>query len=220
MDPYADAFVTSRSSVLQLIGDLSVLQSEQMSPLTPEWRVRDVVAHLCGVSEDVMAGNFPTGDVNVWANNQVQRRFNTPLAEIADTWANSGIETNMDHHFGQMVFDQISHEFDIRYALEVPGDTTSAAVTLAAKFAVKTLSGDRPVSVNYDGHTVHFEGTGEPIELRASSFDVLRALTGRRSWSQVSSLDWSGDLDYVRDTVFGRGVFQPATFDVVESSVL
>ena len=217
MDPFAQAFVDSRTAVLELIATVPSEQFEQPSPLTPQWSVRDVVAHLCGVNEDVLAGNLPSGDVNEWANAQVQRRRDVALDEIASTWASSGIENVITHHFGQIIFDQISHEFDIRYALQRPGDPHSAGVTLAARFAANTLEGARPVEVNYDSDVVRFEGTGEPITLNASAFEVLRALTGRRSWNQVAALTWSGDLQYVRATVFGRGVFAPTSFDVFES---
>lgn len=57
--------------------------------------------------------NLLTGDVNDWSCAQIERRFDVSLAAIAETWASSGTKANMNDHFAQMVFDQISDEFDI-----------------------------------------------------------------------------------------------------------
>jgi uncharacterized protein (TIGR03083 family) len=216
MDPYAAAFVRSRSAVNELIESSSPEAFEQISPLTPEWRVRDVVAHLCGVSEDVLAGNLPTGNVTAWADAQVARHLDDSLEEIRATWLASGIENIMNELFAQMIFDQISHEFDIRYALGRPGDTSSDAVQMAARFAAGTLRATRPVRVEFNGEVLEHEGHGDAISVRCTSFELLRSLTGRRSWSQISTLDWSGDLQYVRELVHSSGIFRPTSFDVVE----
>jgi hypothetical protein len=55
----------------------------------------------------------------------------------------------------------------------------------------------------------------DEILLETTSFEGLRALTGRRSLGQVQALDWTGDpAQYL--PAFTWGPFRPAESDLVE----
>ena len=200
-----------------MVRNASAEQLLSVSPLTPAWRVRDVLGHLCGVSEDIVAGNFPGRDLNAWAAAQVERVHDVGIEEILQRWTSTGIEENFSEAFGQMLFDQVSHEFDIRYALNVRGETTSERVRLASRFAANLLRGPRRTTI-YAGNDVYeFDGDEPALTLTCTPFALLRSTTGRRSWDQVCALEWHGDLAYVKAQLFGAGFFSPTSFDVKES---
>jgi hypothetical protein len=56
-------------------------------------------------------------------------------------------------------------------------------------------------------------GDGDPVVLRASDFEIARALLGRRTPAQVAALDWDGDPGPLPDRFH---VFGPAVDAVVE----
>jgi len=71
MNEYAKAFAASRDAVCEVVSSVPAPEWERTSPLTPLWKVREVLAHLVGVSRDVSARNLPRGDINEWAQRQV-----------------------------------------------------------------------------------------------------------------------------------------------------
>lgn len=219
MDPYAEAFVASRSAVTTLARSLPEESWNANSPLTPSWRVRDVLAHLVGVSEDIMSGRFPGDDMDAWTADHVERARGDSVADLAARWDSTGIEEGFNEMFAQMLFDQISHEYDIRYALGVLGDHDTPGIRLTLTFAKRMMRGQRASTLFLDDEVYVACGSdenAEEITLRATHFEYLRAATGRRSEDQVLAMDWTGDVSYVRQQLFGHGFFTPAAFDVVE----
>ena len=63
----------------------------ELTPLCPEWRIRDVVGHLVGISQDIAAGNFP-GDLDEWAAAQVERNHDADLATLLEEWPTYELE--------------------------------------------------------------------------------------------------------------------------------
>lgn len=219
MDPYAEAFVASRSAVATLARSLPEESWNANSPLTPNWRVRDVLAHLVGVSEDIMSGRFPGDDMEEWTADHVERARGDSVADLAARWKGTGIEAGFNEMFAQMLFDQISHEYDIRYALGVLGDHDTPGVRLTLTFAKRIMRGTRACTLFLDDEVYVARGSDEStdeITLRTTHFEYLRAVTGRRSEDQVFAMDWTGDVPYVRQQLFGNGFFTPSAFDVVE----
>lgn len=143
----------------------------------------------------------------------------------------------------QWVLDGASHEHDIRGALGAPGARDSAAIAMALEFmlgglgASIVLRGLPPLEVRADGVSWVVGGEGEtdtqavvmgadpPLNtvgaeaaeatVEASSFELFRALTGRRSADQVRKFIWTGDAEAYLPA-FEFGPFKTATADVVE----
>lgn len=219
MDPYAEAFVASRSAVTALARSLPEETWNATSPLTPNWRVRDVLAHLVGVSEDILSGRFPGDDMDAWTADHVARSLGDSVIDLAARWESTGIEAGFNEMFAQMLFDQISHEYDIRYALGVLGEHDTPGIRLTLTFAKRIMRGERACTLVLDGETYVARGRDEGAEgitLRATHFEYLRAATGRRSEAQVRAMDWTGDVSYVCEQLFGSGFFTPSNFDVHE----
>jgi hypothetical protein len=55
-------------------------------PATPEWRVKDVVAHLAGVCADILAGRLEGIATDPWTAAQVGPRRDTSLGDLIEEW--------------------------------------------------------------------------------------------------------------------------------------
>lgn len=53
----------------------------------PEWRVRDVLAHLAGATADIASGNLADVASDEWTGAQVDARRDVPIDEVLDEWA-------------------------------------------------------------------------------------------------------------------------------------
>jgi hypothetical protein len=105
---------------------------------------------------------------------------------------------------GQLVFDTLTHEHDIRGALGEPGSRTAdLAYQVALGFA--TTMGDQFIrqaglpALRLSTPTIGTVQLGDPdtapgqLALNISDFEALRAFGGRRSIRQLLALPWRGD---------------------------
>lgn len=192
-----------RERVSTLIREASPEQLDAIAPATPEWRVHDVLAHVVGVTTDIIESRLDGVATDAWTQAQVDRRRSTPTVELIDEWAaNAPTVEPMIPSFGttagQMVADAVTHEHDIRHALGRTGARDSDAVHAASAWLAQWmgashLGADRgALRIDTDLWT-HTWGGGEPTTvLRTSAFELLRAATGRRSADQIDALDWDG----------------------------
>lgn len=99
------------------------------------------------------------------------------------------------------VNDLIHHEFDLRNAYgdlggrDLPDIHASAAGhvrSLRTLFGMRDLPTIRIESTDADdGWSI---GRDDPVAtLRATSFDLMRSIGGRRTREEIAALDWSGD---------------------------
>ena len=101
----------------------------------------------------------------------------------------------------QAVADIVSHEHDIRTALSIPDARDSDAVRIGLGFAATKLV----ESASEHGVALRLRSTegldlgpeSADVTLTASSFELLRAATGRRNVDQLREMDWDGDVDAV-----------------------
>jgi uncharacterized protein (TIGR03083 family) len=200
---YESAYRDLRLRVIVLLRDRPDEVLEQIAPATPQWRVRDIVAHLGGVCDDIAHGNMDGVATEPWTQTQVQKRREWSFDRVLDDWSEhaSVVEPMLNgigQPIGQMVFDAWTHEQDVRGALGEPGAREGAAVEIAWDWFVATngSAGARVATV------------------RASRYELLRAITGRRSRAQVRAFDVDGvALDGV---LFMSDFFTPASSDIVE----
>ena len=217
MNEFASAWLASRDRIIDAVSRTSPETLNTMSTLCPEWRLRDIVAHLVGISQDIAAGNFPK-DLDAWAGEQVRRNYDVPLRELIDEWPTLGFENAISSEFAIALYDQVTHECDLFHGLGHAAHVDQATLRLLGDFTLSRFgTGDNglTVSLHLDGDTLR-RGSGErELSLRSDYFSWLRASTGRRSRAQIDAMDWSGDRDAIG--VLFTGIFRPAEFDVVES---
>jgi uncharacterized protein (TIGR03083 family) len=174
------AYDELRTRVTDLMQGISAEQAQTVVPHCPQWTVKDCLAHMIGVPEDVINGQMDGVTTDAWTDRQVQRHAQDSVDDLLAIW-----ETNAPTFasilpripqpvLSQFMFDQTNHEHDIRAALKLPGGRDSVAVAVAEGFLRNTLSANAdPVIANLANHEVR-------------GFEFLRSLSGRRSKAQIS----------------------------------
>ena len=143
-------------------------------PACPEWTVTQLAAHVCGVCDDILAGNIAAAGTDPWTAEQVESYADTPLATILDRWDEVGatIEDLMPAFptlpASQVVFDTTTHEHDFRGALTEPGARDSDGIVAGLGFLLTAL--DRVV--------------------RAQDLPTLGVRAGDHAWKVGDSVMW------------------------------
>jgi len=207
----------TQARVVALVTQLDGQQVEAPVPACPGWHVRDVVAHLTAVSEDVLEGRLtgPPSDEQTAA--QVARFRDRPLSEVLARWDELGPQ------FGEAidgfavwpaVLDVATHEHDIRGAIGEPGARDSEVVRLGADRLLTWMQPPVALRVTVEDETFDLGPEGEAvIVLRTDRFEAFRWRMGRRSRAQLANLDWTGDPAPVLGHLV---VFGPAPADIDE----
>lgn len=223
-----DALVRGRAG----IADLAV-------PACPGWSIRQVVAHLAGVANDVVALNLEKKGTGPWADAQVARLGGHGIDDLLDLWRGSLDEVRANLAFAseagvcQLVFDTLTHEHDIRGALREPGSRAGDLAFKAALGFVTTM-GDQFIrtaqlpALWLSTPTIGSVQLGDPhtacghVALEVSDFEGLRSLGGRRSVGQLLALPWDGDptklMPLFTDVLpaFTNGGLRPPAEDLIE----
>ena len=194
----------------------------------PEWSVHDVVAHLAGVVADALAGNLDGVATDPWTAAQVEARRDRPVTEVLGEWDESaptfeGVLDAVGDPGRQAVLDIVTHEHDIRSALRAPGARDSDAVHIGLGFIgprfVEAAAQEHGLSVRIvadDVDGTSFGAADAPFTLTASPFELVRALTGRRSADQLRAMKWDGDCSDDMIGAFTYGPFTPAASPIEE----
>lgn len=198
-----------RRDLLAFVKRLAPEQLDTKVPATPEWRVRDVLAHVVAITADLNALRFPgeDDDSDAWTAGQVDARRGRSIDDLEREWEHESIRFDdglnlLGYEVGShFVGDLLQHSIDVRAALGEPRYAPEPALTAGLDFYVDSL--DQALREERGG-TLHIRwpdaeltvGTGEPAaSLEASAFDLFRAVGGRRSERQLRSFEWSGALD-------------------------
>jgi uncharacterized protein (TIGR03083 family) len=223
-DP-AHLYRLEREALLALLRSLSEEQLRRTVPATPAWSVHDVVAHVVGITADLNAQEFGSGDPDAWTAAQVATRSDRTVDELAAEWAHESAQFedglrafgyDMGSHF---LGDLLQHAQDVRSALDlerVPDDDSLAVALdhyLDTFHLALVAAGVGSVSVGLADDEWAL-GSGPVVAaLRTGRFEAFRCLGGRRSATQVRALDWTGDVEAVLPLVSPYGL--PAD-DVVD----
>ena len=223
-----DALVRGRAGIAELT-----------VPACPGWTIRQVVAHLAGVAQDIVSLNLEQKGTRPWADAQVDRMGGHSIDELLDLWGQSldTVAANLalasDAGVCQLVFDTLTHEHDIRGALGQPGSRAGDLAFKAALGFVTTM-GDQFIrqaelpALRLSTPTIGSVQLGDPhtarghVELGISDFETLRAFGGRRSIGQLLALPWLGNptglMPAFTDVLpaFTNDGLRPPTDDLIE----
>jgi uncharacterized protein (TIGR03083 family) len=184
--------------------------AELAVPACPGWSIRQVIAHLAGVAQDIVALNLEEKGTGAWADAQVARLGGYSIDDLLDLWRQSldAVSANLafasDAGVCQLVFDTLTHEHDIRGALKEPGSRAGDLAFKAASGFMTTM-GDQFIrqaelpALRLTTPTIGSVQLGDPrtarghVALSISDFEALRAFGGRRSIGQLLALPWDGD---------------------------
>lgn len=176
------AYLAVRQRVIDLVRSRPESDGDLVVPHCPAWTVRDLLAHLVGAPEDILAGRLEGVATDAWTQAQVDRHRGETLAQLADAWeATSGgfdavlpmIPSPVN---SQLVLDAVTHEHDLRHALGAPGARDDDAVTVAIGWAL------------HNAERVDSGLAARLLSFGLDGFDLLRVCSGRRSREQIAAL--------------------------------
>jgi uncharacterized protein (TIGR03083 family) len=223
-----DALVRARTGVAELA-----------VPACPAWTIRQMIAHLTGVAQDIVALNLDGKGTGPWAEAQVERLNEHSLDDLLDLWGRliQPVTATLERAPGgsvcQLVFDTLTHEHDLRGALDEPGSRTGDPAAAAA-IGFMTTMGDqfiRHAELPALRLTIPATGSvqlGDPdtapdhLALNTSDFEALRSFGGRRSIRQLLALPWQGDPTHLLPAfahqlpAFTNNGIRPPANDLVE----
>ena len=198
-----------RRELLDLVRPLAEDELATVVPATPAWTVKDVVAHLVGITSDLNALRFDAPDPDTWTARQVASRRAATVAELEAEWEHEAgrfeeglrlLGYELGSHY---VGDLLQHSQDVREALGWNDVDDDLALAVALDFYIDLFSsalddaavGSVTVTVADESWTA---GPGEVVAtVRADRLPLLRAFGGRASEAEVRRLGWSGDVDRV-----------------------
>jgi uncharacterized protein (TIGR03083 family) len=193
-------------------------------PATPSWRARDLVAHLAGVPDDVVNGRLDGVATDAWTQAQVDRRADMPVDAILDAWDADGAQVEAifaafpPDRLGQMLFDAMTHEHDLRHALGACGAQDTDLVAQSFGWVVRVGSEGRADALRLETEVGPIPvGAGDPVAtITLSRFEFLRAVSGRRSARQINAYDWHGAAARP-ELLLTAPIFTLATSDIDET---
>lgn len=231
IDPWT-LYTDTRDRLIALVRPLTAGQARQPVALTPGWTIADVVAHVCGLNADVAAGMREGLGTDERTAHQVETRAGQTVGEMCDEWLGHadamGQAISDNRYFGlRLAADLVVHLHDVQHTLGEPIDredeaTISGGRTYAARTPERLAeaTGVTMMIELSDGTTYGPSGdgaspSGSPgLVLRATPYDFLRSVTGRRSRAQVQAMDWSADPSPVLDHFSPYGPLRSIDADI------
>ncbi len=198
-----------RDLFLEQLEPLSTEQANTVVPLCPQWRVVDVVSHVCGLNADLVGGMRSGLGTEENTARQVAERADRTLADVAAEWRSYSerieeIYEEIPAMAVALVADLVMHIHDVQHALGMEIDREGPGVAQAAARYVEVLKAQVTerlgVEIDITLTDVDAAATGSAnLGLNATSFDFLRSIGTRRSRRQVEALGWTGDPTSVLD---------------------
>ena len=193
-----DAYSELRTRVADLMRSITNEQALSVVPHCPQWTVKDCLAHMIGVPEDVINGQMDGVASEAWTNRQVQRHAQDSVADLLAVWEiNASIFAKILPNIpqpviSQFMFDQTTHEHDIRRAVSQPGFRDTLAVAVAEGFIRNSLAQNSDPAI------------AELANHKLTGFEYLRSLSGRRSRAQIlrNGFDTKTIERFVKDSPF------------------
>jgi len=224
--PPADLHLVYRETRLRLLDlapTLSPTQLATMTPSCPAWSVKDVLAHLSGLAGDLTSGIKRAGAPEHTAR-QVATRSAWDVHEICDEWAVTGpaLEARIAAESSRLrapVIDIWTHEQDLANAAGIESGRNGAGLELAMSvaWAMKHKlrdAGLAPIRIVTDEVDWVIGDEDPAATVRTTSYELARAVLGRRSLDQIRAYEWSGDpAPYLAHFTY----FSPPEYPIIEA---
>lgn len=193
--PTHEAYREIRRGVVELLADRPG-EADLVVPACPEWTLRDLLAHLTG------SAALAIGRLSGWPAAGPASSADMGVPELAAAWDQLGgeVELLLSERAGRagnlLVTDAFTHELDLRYALGAPLPEDHPAFAgafevLANGFAAAVEAHNLPALRLSAGDTQWTVGDGEPAAtVTAHRYDLYRSLAGRRTYDQITAMDW------------------------------
>lgn len=181
-----DAYIAVRARVVELLDELDEVDGDRPVPACPGWTVRQLVAHIVGVPEDILAGRTDGVASDAWTQAQVDRHAGESLADLRRTLVDLAsvfdpllvlVPAPMNSQF---VMDAVTHEHDLREAVGRPGAQDSSAVEVALAWLLRFFR-------------LPAEASAQLAASGAPGFTVMRAMSGRMSVEAMNAAGLPGE---------------------------
>src|SRR4051812_45222698 len=193
MTDWAELYRTNIDAITSLAGGLSDDQLATRVPATPEWDVREVLAHLAGSPSDALSGRMDGAPGAAWTARHVGERAGHSseelIAEIRGVVED--VVASLDgNDRPALVWNVAVHHADLHEALGKPAPPEPMWQPVVE--AMMPSLGDAAAA---------FTGV--------SDYELFRAFFSRRSRSQISA--WGTGVG--QETIDGIGIFGPRDDD-------
>ena len=208
VDP-AELYEHERLAFVELLRSVPPSQLARPVAATPEWTVRDVLAHVVGITVDLNHEDFGQGDPAGWTRAQVERRRDATVDDLAAEWDREAplFETGLrlfGHDMGaHYLGDLLQHVLDVHTSLGTRATVDHEVLAVATDFYLRSVEETLvteeigAVEVQVDGESWRL-GDGDVVaSVAGTRFEIFRSLGGRRTIDEIRSLDWAGDVDRV-----------------------
>ncbi|TCN33448.1 uncharacterized protein (TIGR03083 family) [Kribbella orskensis] len=200
----ADLYAATRARVTKAAQALTADQLTTRVPACPDWTVHNLISHLAGVAGDFVTGNLDGAPRPPWTAVQVNARQDLPVDAILEEWAETGptleklIRSGSTTHplVCHPYVDAGTHEADLRGAIGTgrpPREIWLAALDWMLPDPRPSDEAPGTLSIITPDGTYQL-GSGEPsAEVHTETYELFRAIFGRRSPSQIESWQWPAD---------------------------
>jgi uncharacterized protein (TIGR03083 family) len=205
MGEYGSAYAESRERLVELMTSLSDEELSKPVPACPGWRTRDVLAHVVGIATDTLSGRIEGAGSEEYTSRQITERKENSVEEMASEWSEHApafeemLDTIHPAISGGIVADLVTHEQDARGALGAVGGREGDAFDLAlesqVRFFGRRIKEAKLPTLEVVAGSQRWVAGKEEVSgvVEADRFELLRALTGRRTHDQVRAFSWSVD---------------------------
>lgn len=212
MTNYADVYADTRAFLIENVRDLGDADASTTVPGSPEWSVKDTVAHVSGLVADLLNGRKPPLGTPEMTTRQVGERADRTIAEVCDEWAANAeairpLLTENELYGLGLTADLTVHCHDIAEAVpSVKSPPIAATLAGCERYApmLQERVGKRcgvALRVIVGDRTWEPTGDGTASNLAADPTDFLLSVTGRRTRAQVEAgLTFDGDATAILDT--------------------
>lgn len=205
MGEYGTGYAEARQRLVELMTSLSGDELATAVPACPGWRTRDVLAHVVGIATDTLSGRIEGAGSEEYTSRQISERKDNSIEEMVGEWNEHAaafeemLDTIHPAVSGGIVADLVTHEQDARGALGAVGGREGAASDLAldsqVRFFGRRIKEAKLPTLEVQAGSDRWVAGKEEVagSVEADRFELLRALTGRRTHDQVRAFAWSVD---------------------------
>jgi hypothetical protein len=208
---HGEIWLATRQRVRGLLAGRTPADMSRPVPAMPGLTVRDVLSGLAATGAAALDGDIRATYRNPGGGRAPDTRTDAELLSAWDAQA-AGIAALVrdDPLAGRLLIDLVTHEHDLRGALDCPGARADDAVAiavelLAGEFAARLRAVGAP-ALRLTCEQWGYETAQPPVRaiLVADRFELFRGFTGRRSAAEVRRWMWSDDpgpyLPYLSDS--------------------
>jgi uncharacterized protein (TIGR03083 family) len=201
---FTAGYRATKVRIVELVGALPADDWSRTVPACPDWTVRDLLAHMVGISAELSAGRYPTGELADWLAELVTSRRDATVDALLAEWTTAVDDAEpMYTPNGLLFVDLVVHEHDLRRAVDQPGARDSAQVTRVLPLVLASLAEPLRAAglgavIVVDGRSTwrsHDAPAGWTIE--ASAWEAMRMLESRRTADELTARAGPGVEPYL-----------------------